>query len=38
VRAFVANAKAAGRRFATRPPADVGADGGPYDWQEEEYR
>ncbi len=38
VRAFVANAKVAGRRFATRPPADVGADGGPYDWQEEEYR
>jgi phosphoribosylanthranilate isomerase len=39
VRAFVANAKAAGREFADRRPrADVGADGGPYDWQEEEYR
>lgn len=36
VRAFIANAKAAGTRFAVHHAETT--DGSPYDWQEEEYR
>ena len=36
VRAFIANARAAGRKFAAHHAETT--DGSPYDWQEEEYR